>query len=113
MTRNTAVVVASSPGFPHGVVDDVAGIAKVSNAKRCCCLRCMGPVHPCVFDPFMWGLCPYPHPHVNLDSPPEQAVSGAAAPMVFVAVCLQSVTLATTHLFGNNPPSSSRHHAQL
>ena len=29
MTRNTALVVASSPCFPHGVIDDVAGIAQV------------------------------------------------------------------------------------
>lgn len=29
LTRNTAAVVASAPGFPHGVVDHVADIAKV------------------------------------------------------------------------------------
>ncbi len=29
MTKNTVVVVASAPCFPHGVVDDVDGIAKV------------------------------------------------------------------------------------
>ena len=29
VTRNTVLVVASSPCFPHGVVDDVAGIARV------------------------------------------------------------------------------------
>jgi glutamate/tyrosine decarboxylase-like PLP-dependent enzyme len=29
LTRNTAVVVASAPCFPHGVVDHVADIAKV------------------------------------------------------------------------------------
>ena len=28
LTRNTALVVASAPCFPHGVVDDVAGIAE-------------------------------------------------------------------------------------
>eukprot|EP00879_Flechtneria_rotunda_P016083 GHRR01016824.1.p1 GENE.GHRR01016824.1~~GHRR01016824.1.p1 ORF type:complete len:524 (+),score=169.46 GHRR01016824.1:2119-3690(+) len=33
MTRNTVLVVASAPGFPHGVVDDVAGIAAVA-ARR-------------------------------------------------------------------------------
>jgi len=30
ITRNTVLVVASSPCFPHGVIDDVEGIAKVS-----------------------------------------------------------------------------------
>jgi hypothetical protein len=29
LTRNTAVVVASAPGFPHGVIDHVESIAKV------------------------------------------------------------------------------------
>jgi hypothetical protein len=29
ITRNTVLVVASSPCFPHGVIDDVSGIAKV------------------------------------------------------------------------------------
>ena len=29
LTRNTVLVVASAPCFPHGVVDDVAGIARV------------------------------------------------------------------------------------
>jgi len=29
LTRNTAVVVASAPGFPHGVVDHIEDIAKV------------------------------------------------------------------------------------
>lgn len=29
ITRNTVLVVASSPCFPHGVIDDVTGIAKV------------------------------------------------------------------------------------
>ena len=29
ITRNTVLVVASSPCFPHGVIDDVEGIAKV------------------------------------------------------------------------------------
>lgn len=33
ITNNTVVVVASAPGFPHGVVDDVAGIAAAA-AKR-------------------------------------------------------------------------------
>lgn len=33
ITSNTIVVVASAPGFPHGVVDDVAGIAAAA-AKR-------------------------------------------------------------------------------
>ena len=31
MTKNTILVVASSPGFPHGVMDHVQDIAKVSN----------------------------------------------------------------------------------
>ena len=30
ITRNTVLMVASSPCFPHGVIDDVEGIAKVS-----------------------------------------------------------------------------------
>jgi sphinganine-1-phosphate aldolase len=33
ITHNTIVVVASAPGFPHGVVDDVEGIAAAA-AKR-------------------------------------------------------------------------------
>lgn len=33
ITRNTILVVASAPGFPHGVVDDVKGIAAAA-AKR-------------------------------------------------------------------------------
>jgi sphinganine-1-phosphate aldolase len=33
ITSNTVVVVASAPGFPHGVVDDVSGIAAAA-AKR-------------------------------------------------------------------------------
>ena len=28
LTRNTALVVASAPCFPHGVIDDVVGIAE-------------------------------------------------------------------------------------
>ena len=31
LTRNTVLVVASSPCFPHGVIDDVEGIAQVSS----------------------------------------------------------------------------------
>jgi sphinganine-1-phosphate aldolase len=30
ITRNTVLVVASAPGFPHGVMDHVADIAAVS-----------------------------------------------------------------------------------
>jgi hypothetical protein len=33
INHNTVLVVASAPGFPHGVVDDVAGIAAAA-AKR-------------------------------------------------------------------------------
>lgn len=29
MTRNTAIVVASAPGFPHGVVDHIKDIAQL------------------------------------------------------------------------------------
>ena len=29
ITRNTVLIVASSPGFPHGVMDDIPGLAKV------------------------------------------------------------------------------------
>ena len=36
ITRNTVLVVASSPCFPHGVIDDVEGIARVS----------LPPLHP-------------------------------------------------------------------
>ena len=31
LTRNTVLVVASSPCFPHGVIDDVEGIAQVGS----------------------------------------------------------------------------------
>jgi sphinganine-1-phosphate aldolase len=34
MTGNTAIVVASAPGFPHGVVDHIEDIAKLC---RCAC----------------------------------------------------------------------------
>jgi hypothetical protein len=34
INRNTVLVVASSPCFPHGVIDDVAGIAQVSIVAR-------------------------------------------------------------------------------
>lgn len=30
ITGNTVLVVASSPGYPHGLIDDVAGIAAVA-----------------------------------------------------------------------------------
>ena len=33
ITRNTVLVVASAPGFPHGVMDHVADIAAVSRAQ--------------------------------------------------------------------------------
>ena len=36
MTRNTVLVVASSPCFPHGVIDDVAGIARVRAGPLSC-----------------------------------------------------------------------------
>lgn len=57
LTRNTAVVIASAPGFPHGVVDHVESIAKVcvhmhrsarvctahgSVRAPCACRRCVG-----------------------------------------------------------------------
>ena len=35
LTHNTALVVASTPCFPHGVIDDVVGIAEVLNASGC------------------------------------------------------------------------------
>lgn len=31
ITSNTVLVVASAPCFPHGVIDDVEGIAKVGS----------------------------------------------------------------------------------
>jgi sphinganine-1-phosphate aldolase len=34
ITANTILVVASSPGFPHGVIDHVADIAKVTRQRR-------------------------------------------------------------------------------
>jgi len=37
VTRRTVVVVASAPGYPHGVVDDVAGIAAVAARRGACC----------------------------------------------------------------------------
>jgi hypothetical protein len=49
LTRNTAVVVASAPGFPHGVIDHVESIAKVHThahththtcARRAAYFRC-------------------------------------------------------------------------
>lgn len=33
ITRNTILIVASSPGFPHGVMDDVPSLAKVGPAS--------------------------------------------------------------------------------
>mmetsp|Transcript_12441 Transcript_12441/g.30574 ORF Transcript_12441/g.30574 Transcript_12441/m.30574 type:complete len:572 (-) Transcript_12441:347-2062(-) len=35
INSNTAVVVVSAPGFPHGVVDDVIGIARVCRTYGC------------------------------------------------------------------------------
>lgn len=37
ITKNTVLVVASAPGFPHGVVDDVAGIAAVAQRHGVLC----------------------------------------------------------------------------
>ncbi|KAK9826850.1 hypothetical protein WJX81_007792 [Elliptochloris bilobata] len=37
MTRNTALVVASAPCYPHGVIDDVAGIAEVAGRAGVWC----------------------------------------------------------------------------
>jgi sphinganine-1-phosphate aldolase len=37
ITANTVVVVASAPGFPHGVVDDVAGIAAAAARRGVLC----------------------------------------------------------------------------
>ena len=36
ITRNTVLVVASSPGFPHGCVDHVRDIAAVSPLTTTC-----------------------------------------------------------------------------
>ena len=33
LTRNTALVVASAPSFPHGIVDDVEGIARETSKR--------------------------------------------------------------------------------
>jgi hypothetical protein len=35
INSNTILIVASSPGFPHGVMDDVSGLAKVSSSVGC------------------------------------------------------------------------------
>lgn len=32
ITRNTVLVVAAAPCFPHGVIDDVEGISKVNHS---------------------------------------------------------------------------------
>lgn len=37
ITRDTALVVASAPGFPHGVVDDVEGIAAAARRRGVLC----------------------------------------------------------------------------
>jgi len=34
INKNTVLVVASSPGFPHGVMDDIQGIAEVCKKKK-------------------------------------------------------------------------------
>lgn len=64
MTRNTAIIVASAPGFPHGVIDDIEAIAKVPSLSVVCllvsvCHSCFGLVacfgemscsgYPCVW----------------------------------------------------------------
>ncbi|GAX84109.1 hypothetical protein CEUSTIGMA_g11532.t1 [Chlamydomonas eustigma] len=36
VTSNTAIVVASAPGFPHGLVDDIQGIAQVVKRAGVC-----------------------------------------------------------------------------
>ncbi len=33
VTANTVLLVASAPGFPHGLVDDVQGIARLARRK--------------------------------------------------------------------------------
>ncbi|GLI59245.1 hypothetical protein VaNZ11_001091, partial [Volvox africanus] len=37
INRNTAILVASAPGFPHGLVDDVKGIARLAARAGICC----------------------------------------------------------------------------
>jgi len=37
INSNTVLVVASAPGFPHGIVDDVAGIAAAAKRRGVCC----------------------------------------------------------------------------
>ncbi|CAG9463387.1 unnamed protein product [Pedinophyceae sp. YPF-701] len=37
ITRNTALVVASAPSYPHGTIDDVEGIAAAAHAADVCC----------------------------------------------------------------------------
>lgn len=34
INKNTVLVVASAPGFPHGILDDVTGIGKICEKKR-------------------------------------------------------------------------------
>lgn len=36
LSRNTVVVVASAPGFPHGVVDHIADIAAITRRRGVC-----------------------------------------------------------------------------
>lgn len=37
ITTNTVLVVASAPGFPHGIVDDVPGIAAAARRRGVLC----------------------------------------------------------------------------
>lgn len=39
LSANTVLVVASSPGFPHGVMDHVEDIARVGLCCACCPTR--------------------------------------------------------------------------
>lgn len=36
MTKRTALVVASAPTFPHGIIDDIEGIARAATRFRVC-----------------------------------------------------------------------------
>ena len=47
ITRNTAIIVASAPGFPHGVIDHVADIAKACTLSAFMCNSGIFPVATC------------------------------------------------------------------
>lgn len=69
-TSRTALIVASAPTFPHGVVDDVEGIAKAAARARIC-------LHvDCCLGAF---ILPFMR-HMRLDVPPfDFSVAGVTS----------------------------------